>query len=188
MKTALDPRHTNRQKAVQELFAWAFRKQAITNDLAKHVTQNLTAIDQIISESAPEFPLNRINPVDLAILRLSTYELVVVHSEPPKAIIDEAVELAKEFGGENSPSFVNGALGKVLSSPGRIKKLIADHLGVEEKHLLPEADLHSDLNATDLEIADLIANLERDLNIEIKGAARLVTVGDLLNYIEDHKD
>lgn len=188
MKTALDPRHTNRQKAVQELFAWAFRKQDVVNPLAEKVTQNLSVIDQVISESAPELPLNRLNPVDLAVLRVSVYELVVAHNEPPKAVIDEAVELAKEFCGESSPAFINGALGKVLGSPIRIRKLIADHLGVEEKHVVPDADLRSDLNATDLEIADLIANLEKDLNMQISDTRRLKTVGDLLNYIEDHRD
>ena len=186
MKTALDPRHTNRQKAVQDLFAWAFHKQLLTNTLAKDITQNVIELDKIISESAPEFPLPRINHIDLAILRLAVYELVIERSQPSKAVIDEAVELAKEYGGETSPAFVNGALGKVLASPTRIKNLIADRLGAEEKLVVPEANLKSDLNATDLEIADLVANLEKELNLEVEKGIKLATVGDILNYIEDH--
>lgn len=182
MKTALDPRHTNRQKAVQELFAVSFHKQSSSSDLAKKVSQNFDVIDKLIAQSAPEFPIDRINPVDLAVLRLAVYEMVIVHSEPPKVVIDEAIELAKEFGGENSPAFINGALGKVLLSPERIKKLIADFLGAEEKYITPEADFKTDLNATDIEIADLLETLGVEKN------TRICTVGDLFAYVEDHKD
>ena len=71
------------------------------------------AIDQYILKAAPRWPLERINKIDLAILRLAIWELCFQKKEPPKVIIDEAVELAKEFGGENSPSFVNGVLGTI---------------------------------------------------------------------------
>ena len=67
-----------------------------------------------ITKAAPEYPIAKINRVDLAILRLAVYELLVEKREPPKVIIDEAVELAKEYGGETSPAFVNGALGKLI--------------------------------------------------------------------------
>ncbi|MBI3559458.1 transcription antitermination factor NusB, partial [Candidatus Gottesmanbacteria bacterium] len=139
MKTALDPRHQKRQNAIQELFAWAFKKQKVETDLAKEVIKNLEIIDKTVTENAPEFPLDRINGVDLAVLRLAIYELMIVRAEPVKVIIDEAVELAKEFGGETSPSFINGVLAKVLVSPARIRKVIADSLGVEEEKIIPEA-------------------------------------------------
>lgn len=180
MKTALDPRHTTRQDAVQSLFAWAFHKQPLANQLAKDVVKNIASIDLLITECAPEFTIDRINHIDLAVLRLSIYELVVLHKEPPKVIIDEAVELAKEFGGETSPAFVNGVLGKVFSSPVRIKHILADTLGVEEKNLIPEANLKTDLNAEDLEIADLLEKLE------IEKGTPIATVGDILDYVEDH--
>ncbi len=180
MKTALDPRHTTRQDAVQSLFAWAFHKQPLANQLAKDVVKNIASIDPLITECAPEFTIDRINPIDLAILRLAVYELIISHKEPPKVIIDEAVELAKEFGGETSPSFINGALGKVFSSPTRIKRIIADNLGVEDKNLTSDANLKTDLNADDLEIADLLEKLE------IEKGTLINTVGDILNYVEDH--
>lgn len=71
-------------------------------------------IDNKIKIAAPEFPIDKINKVDLAILRLAIYELLIDKSQPPKVIIDEAIELAKEYGGESSPGFINGALGKAI--------------------------------------------------------------------------
>lgn len=70
-------------------------------------------LDTRISISAPQWPIDKLNRIDLSILRLATYELINTDT-PPKVIIDEAVELAKEFGGESSPSFVNGVLGDIL--------------------------------------------------------------------------
>lgn len=75
--------------------------------------KNLKTIDTEIVASAPEWPIDRINKIDLSVLRLAAYELIIQKSEPPKVIIDEAVELAKEFGSENSGSFINGVLGDV---------------------------------------------------------------------------
>ena len=59
--------------------------------------------------------LARINKIDLAVLRLAAYELLIEQKEPQNVIIDEAVELAKEFGNNTSPSFVNGVLGHILT-------------------------------------------------------------------------
>lgn len=188
MKTALDPRHQKRQTATQELFAWAFKKQKVETDLAKEVIKNLEIIDKIVTENAPEFPLERINGVDLAVLRLAIYELMIARIEPVKVIIDEAVELGKEFGGETSPAFINGVLAKVLVSPTRLRKAMADSLGIEEEKLTPEANLQTDLNATDLEIADLITKLEKELGLDFTDSQNIKTVGDILNYVEDHQD
>lgn len=114
MKTALDPRHKTRQDIVQLLFSYSFVEQNIPNQKAKLIIDNFNQIDATVREIAPEFPLEKINKVDLAILRLAIYELQFEKKTPPKVIIDEAIELAKEFGGEASPGFVNGALGKLL--------------------------------------------------------------------------
>jgi N utilization substance protein B len=115
MKTPYDPRHIKRQKAVKNLFRWSFQsKQTIKNKLAQKVLIHQKKIDQVISQSAPDWPINQVNRIDLAILRLAIYELVVVKKEPPKVIIDEAVELAKRYGSEKSSSFVNGVLGTIL--------------------------------------------------------------------------
>src|SRR3989338_7744884 len=114
MKTPLDPRHKRRQKLVEELFKIEFHKQKISND-AKIILSKKDLIDENIKKAATEFPIEKINKTDLAILRLAIYELLIQKKEPPKVIIDEAIELAKEYGGETSPQFINGALGKIVS-------------------------------------------------------------------------
>ncbi|MFZ5366315.1 MAG: transcription antitermination factor NusB [Patescibacteria group bacterium] len=114
MKTPFDPRHQKRREAVQALFAWGFKDGKIENALAAQVVSKLNKIDNIIGKCASEWPIEQINRLDLAVLRLAIFEMTIAKKEPPKVIIDEAVELAKEFGGESSPSFVNGVLGAVL--------------------------------------------------------------------------
>lgn len=114
MKTAKDPRHQIRRKVVKELFSQSFTSQKPISLLSKKVLEASSEIDSIITEAAPSWPLEMLNKVDLAILRLAIYELRA-NTAPPKVIIDEAVELAKEFGSENSASFVNGVLGKIYS-------------------------------------------------------------------------
>jgi len=114
MKTALDPRHKKRQDIVQLLFSYSFLEQKISDPKAQEVIAKIPEIDEQVKNIAPEFPIDKINKVDLSILRLAIYELQFEKSAPPKVVIDEAIELAKEFGGESSPGFVNGALGKLL--------------------------------------------------------------------------
>ncbi len=81
--------------------------------IGKGVKKNLVEIDKIISISAPEWPITQIAQVDLSILRLAIFELIFDDEVPPKAVINEAVELGKAFGGENTSKFVNGVLGTV---------------------------------------------------------------------------
>ncbi len=112
MKTPLDPRHKRRQKVVESLFKVDFHKQRV-DDMTKKILPHMDLIDKKIESAAPEFSIDKINKVDLAILRLAVYELLVEKTQPTKVIIDEAIELAKEYGGDSSPSFVNGALGNI---------------------------------------------------------------------------
>src|SRR3972149_9062079 len=107
MKRKDDPRHRRRKVAVKQLFAYSFNRKANVGPLAKKVVNALTHIDRLISECAPEWPIDKINKTDLAILRLAVSELLR-HSAPHKVVIDEAVELAKEYGSSASSSFVNG--------------------------------------------------------------------------------
>jgi N utilization substance protein B len=113
MKTSTDPRHKRRQHIIQELFKVDFHKQPISAD-AKKILEQEELIDERIRQAAPEFPIEKINKIDLAILRLAIYELVIGRTEPANVIIDEAIELAKEFSGDTSPAFVNGALGNIV--------------------------------------------------------------------------
>lgn len=114
MKTSNDPRHQKRQHIVQLLFAQSFPHGEAQDKVIQPIMQNLPAIDEKIVYVAPEFPIDNINKIDLAILRLAIYELTIEKEAPQKVIIDEAIELAKEFGGDNSPGFINGALGKLV--------------------------------------------------------------------------
>lgn len=114
MKTSLDPRHVRRQKLIQELFAIDFHNQQGSKQ-TQEIYAHKDAIDEKIKRAAVEFPIEKINKIDLAILRLAIYELTIEKKEPPKVIIDEAIELAKEYGNDTSSSFVNGVLGKIIS-------------------------------------------------------------------------
>lgn len=113
MKTSSDPRHQHRIKLIQHLFASSFNKSPDT--AVEHIWKHLDSIDPLIKTAAPEWPLDKLNPIDLAILRLAVFELTVDKSVPYKVIIDESIELAKQFGGPSSPSFINGALGQLVS-------------------------------------------------------------------------
>lgn len=142
MKKAHDSRHEARKVALQTLFEWSFNSTNIeeiakrnlenfANDLdtdltaveidkdlvfflVKGITENLDSIDKIIAQAAPEWPLEQIAKVDLETLRISIFELYIARSVPPKVAIDEAVELGKQFGGDNSSKFINGVLGTVV--------------------------------------------------------------------------
>ncbi len=83
-------------------------------DLAGGVVKNLAAIDQLILKNAPDWPLDQISLIDRSLLRLGLFELCFYKETPPKVAINEAVELAKTFGGDRSAKFVNGVLGKVF--------------------------------------------------------------------------
>ena len=88
--------------------------QAFIEDLVKGVTARVAELDKILQPIAPEWPIDQIARMDRIVLRMGTYELLYGKGVPPKVVINEAVELAKAFGGENSSKFVNGVLGTVL--------------------------------------------------------------------------
>ena len=118
MRTLKDPRHQRRRETVKYLFAESFTNQAELPDLAKRVMAKLETLDSKIGKAAPAWPIDKLNKIDLSILRLAIYELENTKT-PPKVVIDEAVELAKEFGSESSSSFVNGVLGTIYRSKGK---------------------------------------------------------------------
>jgi N utilization substance protein B len=112
MKTSQDPRHQRRQHIIQEIFSTEFHRQEVSAD-SKEVLKHCTFLDEQIQKAAPDFPVDKINRVDLAILRLATYEILIEKKTPQNVVIDEAVELAKEFANDTSPAFVNGVLGNI---------------------------------------------------------------------------
>ncbi|MDH7476543.1 MAG: transcription antitermination factor NusB [Microgenomates group bacterium] len=116
----MDPRHRQRIITLENLFAYSFKKDIRylpypKDKLTDQILKNLQKIDFLISKNAQKFPLEKIAKTDLAILRLAIYELVIEAKTPYKVIINEAVELGKEFGGEKSYAFINGVLGKITN-------------------------------------------------------------------------
>jgi len=84
---------------------------SFAEDCIKGVIQNLAGLDAEIGKFAPAWPLSQISAVDRNILRLAIYELQFAKDTPPGAVINEAIELAKTYGSETSPRFINGVLG-----------------------------------------------------------------------------
>ena len=112
----MDKRHTRRQQIVQELYAASFNSKPQRSELKEKVTlisEHISDFDEKIQLYAQKYEIDKIARVDLAILHLALYELLIEKTTPPKVIINEAVELAKEMGGEKSPSFINAILGKI---------------------------------------------------------------------------
>jgi N utilization substance protein B len=130
-------RHLARTIAMQSLFMWDFngRQDKDLNEIAKGnlsyfapnfndngfvkkilkgVVDNLPEIDKAIVKYATEWPLDQITIVDRNILRIGVFELLMVDDIPPKVAINEAIEIAKTFGGESSGKFVNGVLGAIF--------------------------------------------------------------------------
>jgi len=101
--------------------------QAFARELVEGVAAHRERIDALIAASAEHWRLPRLSRVDLSLLRLSTFELLARPDIPPSVAIDEAIEIARRFGSEDSPAFVNGVLDH-----------IAQVLGVKAKPERPE--------------------------------------------------
>lgn len=138
-------RHLSRTVAMQSLYEWDFNDRrgnlktitetnitqfapgiedaGFIHELILGVEKNVKEIDAIIIKTAPEWPLDQITVIDRNILRIGIYELMFQKQVPPKVAINEAVELAKTFGGESSGKFVNGVLGTLYKDlPEELKQ------------------------------------------------------------------
>lgn len=143
-------RHLSRSIVLQTLFEWDLNgvaKNGLADVLKRNVDefakgssdtpfmerlldgvlQKQKELDLVIEKAAPEWPIDRISPVDRNILRLGLYELLFADRAevPAKVAINEAIELAKQFGGENSSRFINGVLGAVykeIGEPGKAEQ------------------------------------------------------------------
>ena len=124
MKTKTDPRHKKRVTAMKTVFEKIFRTDfnPPKNSPAAQIVANQRKIDKLISQNAPAWPTSQIAPVDLATLRLAIWELLYQKNRTPyKVVVDEAVEIAKEFGSESSPKFINGVLGSIIKSTKELR-------------------------------------------------------------------
>lgn len=82
--------------------------------LVQGVIEQQSLLDETLAPLAPEWPISQIARMDRVVLRIGAYELLFDANVPPKVVINEAVELAKAFGGDNSSKFINGVLGSLL--------------------------------------------------------------------------
>jgi len=151
-------RHLARTIAMQTLFSWDFngRQEKDLNDLVEQnfkqfapkfndhgfvkatingVIKNQAEVDKYIAKYATEWPLDQITIVDRNILRIGVYELLFDEDIPAKVAINEAIEIAKTFGGESSGKFVNGVLGAIY-------KDVAETLKKTEKPAAPVSELN----------------------------------------------
>lgn len=112
----MDIRHQKRTTIIQELYAHSFSPHG-NIDTFDHKTQDIikqqSLLNKEIEKFASKFPIDKIAKVDVAILQLSIYDLMIEKKEPPKVIINEAVELAKDLGSDRSFAFINAILGKI---------------------------------------------------------------------------
>ena len=134
-------RHLGRTLAMQTLYEWDFngkKSKNLAGDLNSNIKEfapdfddegfaesiiqgvfkNIDIIDSLIRNYAPEWPIEQITIVDRNVLRIGIYELKFAPDIPPKVAINEAIELAKTFGGESSGKFVNGVLGAIYKDMG----------------------------------------------------------------------
>jgi len=140
-------RHLQRSLALQSLFEWDFRRgdvsqleeimrrnvrefapgiteYAFTRELLEGAVKHQSDIDRLIEKCAPEWPIDQVTVIDRNILRLGIYELLYGNYDavPPKVAINEAIELAKSFGSDSTPRFVNGVLGTIYREMGEPMK------------------------------------------------------------------
>lgn len=157
-------RHLARSIVMQTLFEWDFQNNDnsilesalktnldefgpglenvhFIEELLKGVANKHKLLDEIIEKAAPDWPIEKIAAVDRNVLRLGLYELIFGDREqvPPKVAINEAIELAKSYGGENSGKFINGVLGAIyreMGEPGkddvRKKKIKKEPVNIED--------------------------------------------------------
>lgn len=155
-------RHLARSIVLQTLYEWDFGGQKINpqevlerdnkefapgancdnfmKELLAGVISKQKDLDNIITQAAPEWPIDKIAILDRNILRLGLYELLFADREqvPPKVAINEAIELAKKFGGDTSGKFVNGVLGAVykeMGEPGKDQKSASQKPATKETHV-----------------------------------------------------
>lgn len=105
-------------------FAPGFTGEEFARKLAKGVQEKIDELDKIIEKSAPDWPIVKLPLVDRNVLRMGLYELLFADrlEVPPRVAINEAIELAKIYGGENSGKFINGVLGTVYKEIGEPDK------------------------------------------------------------------
>lgn len=155
-------RHLSRTIVMQTIYEWDFRKDRDVMEIAKRnteqydaetdaeyikkaiagIVENINKIDPLLQQAAPDWPVGQIAVIDKTILRIAIYELIIDRQVPPKVVINEAVELAKTFGSDNSGKFINGVLGTLyrqsdLPKEDEVEKVLEEN---EKVLVVPDED------------------------------------------------
>lgn len=153
-------RHLSRTIVMQTIYEWDFRKDRDLLEIADRNTEqydaetdedyikaavvgirdNIERIDPLLHQAAPDWPVDQIAVIDKTILRIAVYELVIDRKVPPKVVINEAVELAKTFGSDNSGKFINGVLGTLYRQSDLPKEEEVEKVLEENDKVLDVAD------------------------------------------------
>jgi N utilization substance protein B len=114
-----------------DIYRLRLEENPLPDDLSEFARQIIfgvlpltTTLDQIIARYAPEWPLDQIAAIDRNILRMALWEFAVYHDTPIKVAINEAVELAKQYGSDSAPRFINGVLGALADHQHEIQQAI----------------------------------------------------------------
>jgi N utilization substance protein B len=114
-----------------EIFKLRLEESPLSDDLAEFARQIIfgilpvaSTLDQLIAKYAPEWPFDQLAPIDRNILRMALWEFAVFGETPLKVAINEAVELAKQYGSDSAPRFVNGVLGALADHQNEIQQAI----------------------------------------------------------------
>ncbi len=114
-----------------DIYKSRLEETPLTDELSEFARQIIFGViplthtlDQIIAKYAPEWPLDQIAAIDRNILRMALWEFAVYHDTPVKVAINEAVELAKQYGSDSAPRFVNGVLGALADHQHEIQQTI----------------------------------------------------------------
>ena len=109
--------------SLEDSVGWVLERQVVDEDgiafvraMAQGILEDRDRLDQEIQRYAPAWPVSQLPVVDRNILRIAIYEVMLDQETPPKVAINEAVELAKHFGSESLPRFVNGVLGALMKA------------------------------------------------------------------------
>ena len=176
-------RHLARCIALQVLFEWDFRgknlqelgsivehdllefgaglnEKDFTLSLVNGVIENIPAIDEVIIKYAPSWPIEQITNVDRNVLRLGIYELKIAQEVPPKVAINEAIELAKSYGGPASGKFVNGVLGSIYKDIPEDEKIALEEK-TKKKDKIEESE---EVEETTEEITENETEVEKNTN------------------------
>jgi N utilization substance protein B len=216
MSIGADRRHEKRISRVQALFSWEFQPDTELTQYrsVRKVIAHIEDLDALILIFAPKRAISDFNKMDLAILRQALYELKYTKT-PPLVVIDEAVEIAKEYGSDQSSKFVNGVLGSywdkhktesleeaVMNQEEifeKLKRVIATIYGHDEAEIVPDWDVAEDLGLFNSSLnhpeddmrfvqkLNQVFGIELDMQIirDMYEEEELVTLTDLVDMIDE---